>query len=117
MRWDEMMRRTVGVKKCRRPKRLLVDIGSITRRSWNMITEKMKTEKEEGREETENPPLSLLTILVSRPTGVTLFPLYFFFVPTIRKIPPRPFGALYAVVVADAVEVLVAVAVAVAVNR
>ena len=40
----------------------------------------------------------------------------FFFVPTIRKIPPRPFGALYAVVVADAVEVLVAVA-AVEVNR
>lgn len=79
MRWDEMMRRTVGVKKkCRRPRRLLVDIGSITRRSWNMITEKMKTEKEEGREETEDSPLSLLTILVSRPTGVTLFPLIFF---------------------------------------
>lgn len=82
-----------------------------------MVTEKMKTEKEEGSEETENPPpLSLLTILVSRPTGVTLFPLYFFCSDD-QEDTPRPFGALYAVVVAEAVEVLVAVAVAVAVNR
>lgn len=80
-----------------------------------MITEKMKTEKEEGREETEDPP-PFITYHSCFTTDRRDSFSSLFFCSDDQEDTPRPFGALYAVVVADAVEVLVAVA-AVEVNR